>query len=153
MEEPSEESRLGRDGQEEKSESFWQFLNPLWMWWVKPRDCVDPGGVCPGLLYMPGCMALIGFHAGTVAAFFGMVLAKGYRNVYLWSLAPLALVWIWLCGADLKFRLQGADKDQRRVFDNSVFNWIGCISLIYSLIAGTVMLIVSLISIVRRFWT
>ncbi len=82
-----------------------------------------------------------------------MVLAKGYRNVYLWSLAPLALVWIWLCGADLKFRLQGADKDQRGVFDNSVFNWIGCISLIYSLIAGTVMLIVSLISIVRRFWT
>ena len=129
---------------ETRPTTVWKLANPTWMFRACPADFNEFGpSVCPGLLWMPGMIALLSLHVATVlAVWYGWSVGGGWVLV---ALLPVAVLWGMLGAADVRFRRQRPTKWERRGFDVAVVNWFGFVSMVpmtVAVLAGTLVVIV-----------
>jgi hypothetical protein len=110
-----------------REETFWDVLNPMWMFHVRPEDCRGGGGFCHGFLFLPGFLALLFVHVLSVQVFLSYWPVN--ENWAKLSLVPLGLLWTFLISADVKFRRQHPTREERWAFDEAFLNWFGLIAL------------------------
>jgi hypothetical protein len=115
----------------DQEDSLWALLNPLWLFHGRPQDFQGLGrSICPGIAWLPGICGLLTLHVTCFSVVFTAWIGDGYTTQSLAWLTPVAAVWLLFGSADIKFRLQGGTKDQRRAFDNAAINWFGFVTII-----------------------
>ena len=113
--------------------SFWEIVNPTWMFRCKPSDFSGEGtSICPGIFWLLGLIGLLALHAGSI--WFCLFLWQFGPGWGLASFVPVCLLWVVLVPADVKFRLQRPTRREREGFDNAVVNWFGLIYPIAQLV-------------------
>lgn len=105
--------------------TWWQLVSPTWLFRAKPADYEDSGGICPGLLFVPGLMALLFVHVLFLGFPVAVLIQVGWYPKVLWLTLPVLLLWAVLIPADVKFRLQKATPWDVWQFDRHFINWFG----------------------------
>ena len=93
---------------------------------------------------MFACYSLFAIHLACFLPFFNWVIWHGYRPQALIALAPLIVLWLPLCYADIRFRLQRPNRDQRDRFDDECIGWIGTFHLYIGLVFGGALVVIGL---------
>lgn len=122
--------------------TWWEDASPAWLFRAKPADYMDCGGICPGLLFVPGLMALLLVHILFLGFPLAVLLQVGWYPEILWLTLPVLLLWVILIPADVKFRLQKATLWDVWQFDRHFIYWFGFVFwpvvLASAVIAGVV---------------
>lgn len=104
--------------------TFWEMLNPRWMFRCRPEDFRPFGEpLCLGVFWLQGMIGLLLIHVVCFASFWTQW-RTGSDEAFM-TLVPLVPLWLWFFAADVKFRLQKPTRDERARFDNAVVNWFG----------------------------
>jgi hypothetical protein len=105
--------------------TWWEEASPAWLFRAKPTDFANSGGICPGLLFVPGLMALLLFHIALLGFPIAILITVGWHPGVLWMTLPVLLLWAVLIPADIKFRRQGATVADVLSLDQCFINWFG----------------------------
>lgn len=105
--------------------TWWEEASPVWLFRAKPADFADHGGICMGVFWLPGVIALVAFHYFFLVYPVQVWLELGWHPLFALWVAPTAVLWAVAIAADIKFRRQGATWDQIFWFDNTFLNGSG----------------------------
>ncbi len=116
--------------------TWWQILSPVWLYRARPTDFEDNGSICAGVMFMPGLLSLLAFHIAFLGFPVAILIRVEWQPAILWLTVPVLLLWAVLIPADIKFRLQGATREQRWLFDLEFINWFGLVTWPVAALAG-----------------
>lgn len=137
----------------DESGTLWDVFNPFWMLYARPADYAGRRvSLCRGVFWLAGLQWLFLFHLACFTPFIYSLLMSGYRPTLLLYLAPVAIAWLFLFTADIKFRMQGSTSDSRANFDDAFLNWFGCLATIVSFCAFPVAAIIGIVAFVRHLF-
>lgn len=112
----------------ETEPTWWDEASPAWLFRAKPADFADPGGICMGVFWLPGLIALVSFHLFFLVYPGVIWLELGWQPLLALWLTPVAVLWAGAIVADIRFRRQGATWEQIIWFDHTFINWVGYVT-------------------------
>jgi hypothetical protein len=113
-------------------------FSPAWLYRCRPAEFRgNPWlGEDPGLsLANLGVFILFLVHFACIAPVITAVAREGFHVVQCLWLLPLIALWAFLVPADIRFRLLGANRQQRLAFDHAALEWFARVSFtLFSLV-------------------
>jgi hypothetical protein len=124
--------------------TWWQLASPAWLFRAKPAEYREVGGGFDNR-EIPGFLGLLLYHVVFLGYPIAYWIQIGWHPAVLCMTVPVVLLWLVLVPADVKFRLQGANREQRSGFDLHVIEWFALVfwpvTLASTVLAGTLGLV------------